>query len=172
MKEQWKDVVGFEGYYQVSNKGCVKSLDRIIKYSNGYLSNHKGRILKQEVSKNKYNRVTLSLKDYQKRYLTHRLVLTHFIPNPEKKPCVNHKDGNGFNNNVTNLEWCTYSENERHSYDVLKKVNANRKLSKNDIKFIKDRAVKGRNGNIKALARLFKVAAGTIYNILKNKTYV
>ena len=161
IKEVWKDVKGFAGYYQVSNLGRVKSL----KYN-------KTRFLKKEIAKGKYNRVTLSKENKTTRFQVHRLVASHFISNPNNKPCVNHKDGNGFNNSVENLEWCTYSENERHSYDVLGKINTNRKLTKSTAEFIRAIAIKGRGGNIKSLSDEYDVNISVIYNIINNKHYV
>ena len=91
-------------------------------YEDGRVQNkNTGRFLKQENMKRGYKRVTLSHKGTIRRFSVHRLVAMRFIPNPESKPCVNHKDGVPINNHVSNLEWCTYSENERHSYDVLGK---------------------------------------------------
>lgn len=78
------------------------------------------KFLKQDISTG-YAAVMLSGSKTKKRFLVHRLVAYTFLPNPNRKPCVNHKDGNKLNNNVNNLEWCTYQENERHSHLVLGK---------------------------------------------------
>ncbi|MFV0232793.1 HNH endonuclease [Empedobacter falsenii] len=78
------------------------------------------RVLKQDLS-TRYASVVLSNKGYKRKFLVHRLVAELFIPNVENKPCVNHKDGNKTNNDVSNLEWVTYSENEIHSHNVLGK---------------------------------------------------
>lgn len=114
MKEIWKSIEGYEGYYEVSNYGRVRSVDRIVEYSNGYLAKHKGRILKGESDKRGYKRVRLSKNDKSKKFQVHRLVAIAFIPNPENKPFVNHIDETTFNNHVDNLEWVTGSENMRH----------------------------------------------------------
>jgi hypothetical protein len=161
--EVWKTIKGFEKY-EVSNLGNVKSL----KYG-------KEILLKQENSRCNnlgcYKRVTLSLNNKFTRLQVHRLVAGLFIENPENKKCVNHIDGNPSNNKVENLEWCTHSENELHSYNFLGKINAIRKLSTKDVDFIRQNATKGKFGNIKHLASLFQVDVSTIYNILKNKYY-
>ena len=110
--EIFVDVLGFEGLYEVSNYGNVKSLPK----GNG--NGNRTRILKKEVRANgatNYNRVTLCKNSTTKRFFVHRLVAIHFIPNEQKKPCVNHIDNNGENNNVNNLEWCTAKENKKHS---------------------------------------------------------
>ena len=111
MQEIYKDIQGFEGYYQISNLGNVRSLNQ---------SNNKTKLLTQESIKSKtvfYKRVKLHKNGYTKRFLVHRLVAIHFIPNPKNKPQVNHIDNNTSNNNSNNLEWCTGSENMKHSRD-------------------------------------------------------
>ena len=111
MQEIYKAVPGFEGYYEVSNLGNVKSL--------GHYNNRKPKILTQDNSKGKsgiYKRVKLYKDGKCTRFLVHRLVALVFIPNPENKPEVNHIDNDTTNNVVTNLEWCTHSENMLHSH--------------------------------------------------------
>jgi hypothetical protein len=134
-----------------------------------------GKFLKQELSKG-YKRVTLCINGKTKRYQAHRLVAMHFILNPLKKPCVNHKDGDRINNHMRNLEWCTYKENENHSYDILGKINHNRKLSAEALEDIRSNAIKGVNksnkGNVDKFASKYNVKSGTILNVLKNKFYV
>jgi hypothetical protein len=154
--EIWKKVFGYSAY-EVSDLGNVKRKDKI---------------LKKEVVKGGYLRVTLSENNIQKRFQIHRLVAIIFLNNNEQKPCVNHKDGNVSNNRVENLEWCTYSENENHSYKILGKINHNRKLSNDKIVFIRSNFLFGMNGNIKILAEKYNVNVTTIYNIIKNKYYV
>ena len=122
-KEVWKDIKGYEGYYQVSSLGNVKSLEReeIFKNKKGKTIKRlrKERILTQKVNEYGYAEVNL-WKDGKNKYLrVHRLVGISFIPNPENKPVVNHKDGNKLNNCVTNLEWNTVSENTWHATHVL-----------------------------------------------------
>ena len=108
--EVWKDIAEYENIYKVSNLGNVMSF------------NDKGvRLLKQEVARG-YKRVTLSKCNVQKRFLVHRLVCMAFNKNAENKKCVNHIDGNKKNNKSVNLEWCTASENEKHSHIKLGKI--------------------------------------------------
>ena len=113
MKEIWKDVPNYEGLYQVSNLGNVKSLD---KYVNSGIKNNtsvkrKGQLLKQSLKKNGYLQVTLTHNNIRKYIGVHRLVAQTFIPNPNNLPVVNHKDENPLNNCVNNLEWCTQKYN-------------------------------------------------------------
>lgn len=108
MKEIWKDIKDYEGLYQVSNLGRIKSFPR-----NGTQTNNI-KILMLKLN-HKYYHVTLSKDNERIDKLVHRLVAEAFIPNPENKPQVNHKDGNKLNNNVNNLEWNTCVENVQHS---------------------------------------------------------
>lgn len=103
--EIWKDVKGFEGVYQISNKGRLKSFK---KYKEGY-------VLSNVNKKGDYLSVVLKYKDKIKYIRIHTLVAQAFIPNPLNKPEVNHKDGNKQNNRVENLEWVTRKENAAHA---------------------------------------------------------
>lgn len=115
MKEIWKDIKGYEGLYQISSFGNVKSLDRYIINKNGDKQYFPGKYLTQGIS-DSYLKVTLSKNNKQRTFRVHILVARAFIPNPENKPEVNHIDGNKKNNKVNNLEWNTRSENELHAY--------------------------------------------------------
>lgn len=116
--EIWKDVPEFEGKYQVSNLGRVKSLKR--KSWNGYkLIDQPEKILKQMETAYGYYMVNLWKDNKVKSIVVHRLVSICFLPNPEKKRTVNHIDGNKKNNRLENLEWATYSENRKHAVDYL-----------------------------------------------------
>lgn len=118
--EIWKDIPRYENY-QVSTFGRVKRKECTIVYKNGVVCNYPEKYLKPDLVKN-YLRITLCKKNQTKRFLLHRLVCIVFLENINNKPCVNHKDGKKQNNDISNLEWVTYSENERHSYDVLNKI--------------------------------------------------
>lgn len=117
MTEEWKDIKGYEGLYQVSNLGRVKSLDRYITKSNGVVQFKKGIIKTPKVNSDEYHTVTLSKNGRNKTIGIHILVAQHFIPNPENKLEVNHKDFDRKNNSVNNLEWCTHQENIKYSAD-------------------------------------------------------
>lgn len=113
MEEIWKDIEGYEGMYQVSNMGRVKSLRRNI-------------ILSQGIA-NGYEMVTLSTNNISKGYYIHRLVANAFIPNPDNLPQVNHKDENKLNNCVDNLEWCTQEYNINYGTGIAKRARSQSK---------------------------------------------
>ena len=113
--EIWKDIKGYEGLYQVSNIGRVRSVDRYVNHI-GCKVIRKGKILRPATDTSGYHGVILSKNNIAKRYKVSRLVASAFIPNPQNKEQVNHIDGNKLNNNVVNLEWCTASENIEHAY--------------------------------------------------------
>ncbi len=115
--EIWKDIPEYEGLYQVSSLGRVKSLSRSIRKKNGYRTT-KERILKPSFS-NEYCRVLLSNGLNKKHYSIHRLVAAVFLINANNLPCIDHIDGVRANNNVNNLRWCTHKENS--NYTVTKK---------------------------------------------------
>lgn len=155
MQEEWKDVVGFEQYFKISSFGRL-------------FSKRSNKILKQNIRKDK--RVTVATiiggrGGKTKCFKIHRLVAEAFIPNPENKPQVNHKDGNPSNNFLDNLEWVSGSENIRHAIDtgLLKYKrgfeNPRRILSEEVVKELKRICIKGdRKFGIKALARSVGVA--------------
>lgn len=107
MQEIWKDIEGYEGLYQVSNLGRVKSLD---KYINSGIKNNSYVKRKEKILKLKFNQgyyeVTLTHNHKRRFCKVHRLVAQAFIPNPNNFPQVNHKDENKLNNCVENIEWC------------------------------------------------------------------
>ena len=117
MIEVFRDIPGYEGLYQVSNLGNVKSL------GNGDNNNNVGKekMLKLRKDKDGYLTVFLYIHNYKKSYKVHRLVALAFLPNPNNYPQINHKDKNKSNNNVDNLEWCTAQYNV--DYSVSKPVN-------------------------------------------------
>ena len=114
-KEEWKSVVGFEGLYEVSNTGSVRSVDRIVRSRWGGMKKH-GVMLKQQTSRKGYKTIVLHKENYFYQKQVHRLVAEAFIPNPTLLSQVNHKDMNKANNHVENLEWISGLDNMRHAY--------------------------------------------------------
>lgn len=114
--EEWRDIPGFEGRYQVSTLGNVKSLPRRVNNHTGTLM-VKEKIIRQRHDLKGYMRVDLVDNQGKRKYLgVHRLVAMAFIPNPENKPQINHVDGRKDNNVLDNLEWVTNAENQKHAY--------------------------------------------------------
>lgn len=173
--EFWKDIQGFEGIYQVSNLGRVRSLDRFISCDNKMWLK-KGKIMSQHTHSIGYKRISLHKNSVKHKLLVHRIVATAFISNPDNKPDINHIDGNPQNNYVGNLEWITESENTQHAYNLgLMKPrsginNPMAKLTLRDIEIIKmlycNKRLSQRN-----IARQFGVSNTTIGKVINNISY-
>lgn len=177
--EIWKDIKGYEGKYQVSTYGRVKSLERMTR------TNHKvhEKFLNTttRLTKDGYCRVTL-IGDHGRSdahdYRVHRLVASAFIPNPENKETVNHIDGDKTNNHVENLEWNTREENMQHAYrHKLKKpicgaLNANAKLTPAQVRQIrKEYVYESKEHGTVALAKRYGVTNRVIGLVVKHKAY-
>lgn len=111
MKKIWKPIPSFEDLYEVSNDGEVRSINPRYKDKS---------VLKQGTHAKGYKQVTLCRKGVQTTVHIHRLVASVFIPNPDNLPCVNHKDEDKTNNNVDNLEWCSYQYNNVYGHRLIK----------------------------------------------------
>lgn len=118
MKEIWKDIKNYEGLYQISNLGRVKSLKKYVNHSGNSKRVVNEKILKPVIDNTKYFVVSLWKDNKHTRPHIHRLVAETFISNLENKPHINHIDGNKLNNSVNNLEWCTPKENIIHAYKI------------------------------------------------------
>lgn len=115
--EVWKDIKDFEGYYQVSNLGRVKSLKRYVASKNGSKRIVKSKILQTGYDQDGYLLAVWSINGSRFTRKVARLVASEFIPNPDSKPQVNHINGIKNDNRVENLEWTTCSENIKHAYN-------------------------------------------------------
>lgn len=147
MEEEWFDIKNFDGLYQVSKKGNIRSLDRKVKHNYGGYAIKKGKILKQERTKEGYARVTLVKNNKKYRFSTHRIVAETFCNKRKSTHIVNHKDGVKDNNESSNLEWVSYSENRIHAInsglvdieknkEAVKKANSKPILLKKETKKI------------------------------------
>jgi len=175
-KEIWKDVPNYDGLYQVSNLGRIKSLNKKNK-----IKELKGidttRILKLRESKDGYLYTVFSIDKVRKTVKAHRLVAESFLDNKENKPCVNHINGIKTDNRVENLEWCTYSENTKHAVKIgLKKgVKGEKshlsKLNINDVNNIRLLYSKGNVPQLK-LAKTFNISQSQVNRIVNKKNWV
>ena len=165
--EIWRDVEGYEGLYQISNFGRVNSL----RWAGG-------RIMCPKTSKFGYPCLTL-FKDSRKHFTAvHILVARAFVPNPENKPIVHHKDNDPANCRADNLEWVTYSENEYRAFQAGRKFgldgedNPGAKLSNDDVRLIRELYIEGdREFGGRALAKRFGVSPSAISGIIRGKTF-
>ena len=158
-KVVWKPILGYEGIYEISNYGDVKSLRRYRGNGNGgYMQ--KERILKKTKTSTGYYKVELYKNKKRKSYKVHRLVAMAFIPNPHNKPNINHRDGNPLNNYVGNLEWCTQKENVKHALDVGLIPRKHIPIKKLKKLYYED------NKSIRDLEKIFKVSSTVIIDRL------
>ena len=186
MQEQeiWKDVIGYEGLYQVSNLGRVKSYDKVIpQYFNDnrgeVLMHRKGKIMKISVYKREgYCYISLSKNGIKKKHKIHRLVALAFISNsnPKEFDMINHIDGNVRNNNANNLEWTNNYGNQIHAIKIglNKNVGVNSwwsKLTEEQVRFIRKNYKPRGEYNCCTMAKMFNVTPNTIYNVINGKTY-
>ncbi len=190
--EVWKDIIGYEKFYQISNKGRIKTKPHSRWYASDF--NHPERKMREKKydwmikkqtdnvynSKKYPNRKPYKLcflrgeiEDHQAQ--VHRIVAIHFVPNPENKPQVNHKNGIRWDNSEENLEWNTKVENERHAWAVLKRQSTKgekhgkAKLKETDIPVIRKLLVEG--VSMYMVAKRYSVAHATIWHIAKGRAW-
>ena len=122
MQEQWKEVVGFNGFYEVSSLGRVRSLDRKVfrlgRFGQDSHNVYKGKLIPVWQTSNGYYRITLNREGKKSNHLVHRLVANAFLENPKSKETVNHKNGIKADNRLENLEWATRSEQIIHAWET------------------------------------------------------
>lgn len=158
---KWKDIAGYEGVYAISSEGQVWSYPKLGK---------PGRLRKIAIDGEGYKFIALQHNKVRTQPKLHRLLAEAFIPNPGHYPCVNHKDGVKLNNSLDNLEWCTYSYNIKHSFELglsnqIGSRNAYSKLNENDVVQIKQLVRSGRTQ--KSVAEEFSISRAVVNGILK-----
>jgi hypothetical protein len=174
--EIWKDILHYEGLYQVSNFGRVKSLKRMCISKNNSQRIVKEIFLKQRMDRYGYVKVAPNKDDKAYQKTVHRLVAIAFIPNPNDLPEVNHKDGDKTNNHVDNLEWCDASYNQLHAIKLGLKVTIrgedtyNNKLSDLQVLEIRAKYIP-RKYSLYKLAVEYSVSPQLIHDIVKNKRW-
>lgn len=174
--EIWKDIKGYEGVYQVSNLGRVRSLSRELTYSDGRKYQYKGKVLKVNVNKVCGARmVHLYLNQSREALLLHRLVAVAFIPNPSNKPEINHINGDRSDNSVSNLEWATRAENMEHGFRTGLINNTGTNHGNNVYPDEQIREVKRllKEGSLtqKAIAEVTGVKKGTVEQIAQGRQW-
>ena len=166
----WKDIKGFEGLYQVSTYGRVRSVNRIIKYSDGRIREYPEVELIPSIGTNGYFGVSLHVNNKKNRREIHRLVAESFLENPEGKLEVNHINGFKLNNKVNNLEWSSRQENMNHAistglHNQKGENHSQVKLSNDDVFWIRERYKAGYKP--KTIAEIYSVSDGHIREIVK-----
>jgi len=179
MNEHWRSIAGFEGFYEVSNLGRVRSLTHKARGKSNSEVTHEGQLLNPTLNSDGYHVLTLSRDGKTIQRKVHRVVAQAFHPNPMGFPCVNHIDFNKINNQSVNLEWCTNAHNMRHDWNHGRRrspkiashgsKNGNAKLSDDNVTEIRRRNVDGET-NV-ALAAEFGVCKDTISRIIRREAW-
>ena len=175
--EVWKDIKGYEGLYQVSNFGRVRSLDRYVeqmdRWGNIASRLYKGKVLSQKISKSGYSQVQLfCARKRGKSAYVQRLVADAFVPNPDNFPEVNHIDENKSNNNSVNLEWCDRYYNTHYGTrndkirDYMRKTRA--KISTKEVEKIK---LLSDNKSVREIAQMFGISYSQVRRILSGANW-
>lgn len=169
--ENWKEIEGYSDY-QISSLGNIKSLSRYVNHFKGGKRLKKEKLIKLQIDKLGYVRANLFSNNIVKYFLVHRLVANAFINNSENKPCVNHINGIKTDNRIENLEWCTYSENQKHSYKLGLNNNGNGDTSRSK-KLNSKLVLEIRNSNLKQskLAEIYKISQSQISMIKSYKSW-
>lgn len=174
--EKWKTIDGYEGIYQVSNQGRVKSLSRKVPHARHGFVSVKEKILKPDTNHDGYARVGLCKEGLNSTHKVHRLVATAFLQKKDDGNVVNHIDGNKSNNSVKNLEWVTQSENVLHSYQnglqkpLRGELNGNSKLTQELVNQIRSTYKFGEFG-LKKTADMFGVSKRNVLDIIKYRIW-
>ena len=172
--EVWKDIKEYEGHYQVSNIGRIKSLNRIMEVRKGVPQSKKEIILKTFKNKDGYIKHKLSLNGKEKSFAAHRLVAEAFLENPQNKLEVNHINGIKDDNRIDNLEWCTRSENIIHALKTNLKIpqkGSVHGMSKLTEKEVLEIRIIGRGKSLKEIGKMYNVHQSLISLILLNKIW-
>lgn len=161
--EIWKNVVGFEEQYEISNLGNLRSKERFVKHWRGGERKYKSNFKNIRLNDKGYFRCNLKNEGKRYDFTIHRLVALAFIPNEENKPQINHKNGIKTDNRVENLEWCNQSENVTHA---VKNRLIKTKLTDEQAKEIFNSQLSNRK-----LAKIYNVTHGIIWRIKNKKAY-
>ena len=159
--EEWRDIPEYEGYYQANDKGEIRNCNR-------------GSSMTSHIHRTGYYQVTLTKDKVRKNWKLHRIVALTFIPNPENKPCVNHKNGDKSDNTISNLEWCTYKENNDHAVSnslwVARRGEEVGKLTEEEVLDIREKYATG-DYTQKSLGEEYGIHQGHITKIVNLKSW-
>ena len=167
--ERWKNIKGYEGFYQVSNLGRVKSVERKHSFKEKFRIVHE-RILKPCLTKG-YKQIRLCKNSKMSSFYIHRLLAIAFIPNLENKPHINHLNGIITDNSLDNLEWCTHQENMTHAWNIGLIDNSGEKCGTSKLTKLDVAYIRKTNKTQHELAKQFKVSQPNISDIINNKTW-
>lgn len=169
MKEIWKDVEGYEGLYQASNLGRIKALRKERPFAHT-IRVYPEVIMKPSTTKRGYYLVQFMKNGKARHYTLHRIIAKTFIPNPDNKLTVNHINANKLDNSVSNLEWCTYSENQLHAC----KLGLNKTMFKSEGNISNKKVINNSTGEIYdsiiASAKANNISPYRIYKMLSGET--
>lgn len=168
-REVWKDVFGYTGFYQVSDRGRVRSLDRVIKYKDGRGRTLRGQLLKAFPNSAGYLWVELNRKGVGRVHFVHRLVAKAFVPNPKAKKFVNHESGIKQDNVASRLAWATREENMAHAFALgllshAGEKNSQSKLTRSRVARIRRECPPGTRITL-AIAEKHQISRRRIYDI-------
>lgn len=180
--QKFYPIKGYESYYEINKSGIIRSIKRFTTKSDGVSQYVGGNYLNPELSNRGYYRVLLrvSEKGIKKKLSVHRLVALTFLENPNSLPLVNHKNKNTKDNNVLNLEFCTYSYNNKYKYDTGY-ISHKRALKKDAVVDIFTNVIvannsrtskKGAISNVKYFIEKYNTTRDVIYGIIRRKTYL
>ena len=178
--EFWRQIAGYEGIYEISTFGRIRSLPKYRKTKYNTKALYKGVVLKPILQQNGYVYANLHKSNKPKLFRIHRLVAIAFIPNSENKPQINHKNGIKTDNSVVNLEWVTASENVKHAYKnglsrILKAQNGRNAILKNeDVKMAREIYNTTNLTQKQIWEKCFKgvVSYSTIKKFFQNKSFI
>lgn len=170
--EIWKNIEGYEGIYEVSNLGRIRSIDRTITTRKGVVRYMKGKLMSLCMDNNNYKHILLSKENKQTLMLVHRLVAEAFLPNPDNKTEVNHINTIRTDNRVENLEWCTRKENCNNPLTKEKQKTTNKRVHSEETRKRISLALKGRKISKESIEKTKQKVMKPILQFTKNGEFI
>lgn len=175
--KKWLPIQGYEQFYKVSSDGVIVALKREWITGRSVLRHKEEHELRRFLKRSGYEHTQLTKNGVMRQVAIHRIVAETFIPNPENKKCVNHKDGNKLNNNVSNLEWASYRDNNNHALTTGLRTNPSGKENGYSVPVMihMDRVLLGEFASIKEASIKLGIDRNALYSIasgrIKNSKY-